>query len=102
MATAPCRRSILNLYSSLLRTSSSFSSYNFRNYFVAKTQETFRALQAESDPERARSMYEEAKKELGVLRRSAIVNQIYGGWRLSVEAQQTQRDPDVIKERGDN
>ena len=44
-------------------------------------------------------MYEEAKRELAVLRRSAIVNQIYGGWRLSVEAQQVQSE---VKERGDN
>ena len=41
-------------------------------------------------------MYEEARRELAVLRRSAIVNQVYGGWRLSVEAQRE------VKERGDN
>ena len=30
-------------------------------------------------------MYNEAVAELAVLRRSAIVNQLYGGWRLAVE-----------------
>ena len=47
-------------------------------------------------------MYREAKQELDVLRRSVIVNQMYGGWRLSVEAQQAERDPDTVKDRGDN
>ena len=31
-------------------------------------------------------------KELAVLRRSAIVNQLYGGWRLVVEKQQPERE----------
>lgn len=47
-------------------------------------------------------MYEEAKQELAVLRRSVIVNRMYGGWRLSVETQQAERDPDTVKDRGDN
>lgn len=45
MVTPPTRRSILSLYSTMLRTSRSFSSYNFREYFLRRTRETFRALQ---------------------------------------------------------
>jgi len=86
----------------MLRTSNSFSSYNFREYFVSRTQDKFRAIQAETDQEKVRLMYKEAKQELDVLRRSVIVNQMYGGWRLSVEAQQSERDPDTVKDRGDN
>ncbi|KAF8639167.1 hypothetical protein AX17_001654 [Amanita inopinata Kibby_2008] len=86
----------------MLRTSRSFSSYNFRNYFLSKTRDTFRAIQAETDPEKVRSMYSEAKHDLAVWQRSAIVNQLYGGWRLSVEAQQAERDPGIPKDRGDN
>ncbi|KAF8635666.1 hypothetical protein AX15_000294 [Amanita polypyramis BW_CC] len=100
--TVPCRRAIINLYSSTLRTSHSFSSYNFRNYFSEKTRDTFRAMQAETDPEKVRSMYEEAKQELAVLRRSVIVNQMYGGWRLPIETQQVERKPDVVKDGGNN
>jgi len=76
---------ILSLYSSMLRTSRSFSSYNFRHYFVDRTKETFRAIQNESDPTKLRTMYAEAVSDLAVLRRSAIVNQLYGGWKLAVE-----------------
>jgi hypothetical protein len=32
-------------------------------------------------------MYSDALSELSVLRRSAIVNQLYGGWKLAVEDQ---------------
>jgi hypothetical protein len=30
-------------------------------------------------------MYSDALAELSVLRRSAVVNQLYGGWKLAVE-----------------
>ncbi|KAF5392005.1 hypothetical protein D9757_003251 [Collybiopsis confluens] len=87
----PSRRAILSLYQSTLRTSKSFSSYNFRNYFIRRAKGTFRAIQAESDPARVQSLYSEAVQELTVLRRSAIVNQLYGGWRLAVEDQKPER-----------
>ncbi|KAJ6618682.1 hypothetical protein B0H10DRAFT_1223566 [Mycena sp. CBHHK59/15] len=99
MATPPSRRSILSLYSTMLRTSRSFSSYNFRTYFVRRTQETFRTLQRESDSAKIKSMYSDAVAELAVLRRSAIINQMYGGWRLAVE---DIKKPEAIAERGDN
>ena len=41
--------------------------------------------QAEKNPARLSFAYEEAVKELEVLRRSAVVNQLYGGRRLAVE-----------------
>jgi LYR motif-containing protein 4 len=94
----------------MLRTSRSFSSYNFREYFLRRTKSTFRTIQvcpvpnmfrerltsvpssplrekAERDPEKVRAMYADAVKEFSVLRRSAVVNQLYGGWRLAVEDQ---------------
>ncbi|ESK92072.1 complex 1 protein (lyr family) protein [Moniliophthora roreri MCA 2997] len=89
-SAAPTRRMILSLYGSTLRTSRSFSSYNFRNYFLRRTKDQFRALQAETDPEKVKNLYAEAVKELAVLRRSAIVNQLHGGWRLAVEDQNTE------------
>jgi len=43
-------------------------------------------------------------KELAVLRRSAVVNQLYGGWRLAVEADPKVRAADgempLVKEQG--
>ena len=47
--------------------------------------------QDERDPVKLRTFYDEKKKELEVLKRSAIVNQLYGGWRLVVEKQKPVR-----------
>ncbi|TDL19442.1 hypothetical protein BD410DRAFT_792048 [Rickenella mellea] len=87
----PTPNSILRLYSSMLRTSRSFSSYNFREYFVRRTKSTFREIQAEKDPLRAASLFRKAAEEHTVLKRSALVNQLYGGWRLVVEKQKPVR-----------
>ncbi|EGO01298.1 hypothetical protein SERLA73DRAFT_179453 [Serpula lacrymans var. lacrymans S7.3] len=95
MATTPSSKAILDLYATALRTSRSFSSYNFRHYFVRRTQDTFRTIQEEQDPAKVSSMYNEAVKELAVLRRSAVVNQLYGGWKLAVE------DQTEVRTRGD-
>jgi len=73
------------LYHNMLRTSQSFSSYNFREYFVRRTKDTFRKMQKESDPEKLRFMYSDATRESGILTRSVAVNQLYGGWKLAVE-----------------
>ncbi|KAJ4481146.1 hypothetical protein J3R30DRAFT_3700731 [Lentinula aciculospora] len=90
MSNPPSRRAILSLYHSTLRTSKSFSSYNFRNYFIRRAKDTFRAIKSESDPARIQNLYSEATRELAVLRRSAIVNQLYGGWKLAIEDQKTE------------
>ena len=47
-------------------------------------------------------MYSELVKENAVLRRSAVVNQLYGGWKLAVEAKKLEEQPDAIKTRGDD
>ncbi|KAJ2919727.1 hypothetical protein MD484_g715, partial [Candolleomyces efflorescens] len=83
----------------MLRSSQSFSSYNFREYFKGKTKETFRAMQNETDPHKLRDMYAEAVKESTALRRGAIVNQLYGGWKLSIEVE---KEPEEAFERGSN
>ena len=69
-------------------------------------------LQEADDSSALSKQYSEAVKELAVLRRSAIVNQLYGGWRLAVEdenakkgmksaGEETQGD-ETIRERGVN
>lgn len=55
--------------------------------------------QNETDPHKLRDMYAEAVKESTVLRRSAIVNQLYGGWKLAIEVE---KEPEEAFERGPN
>lgn len=95
MATPPARKAVLGLYASTLRAAKSFSSYNFRTYFVRRAEDTFRGMEAEQDPVKLSQAYNEAVKELSVLRRCAIVNQLYGGARLAVEEQSD------VRTRGD-
>jgi hypothetical protein len=45
MSNTPSTKAILQLYASMLRTSRSFSSYNFREYFLRRTKATFREIQ---------------------------------------------------------
>ncbi|OCH94609.1 hypothetical protein OBBRIDRAFT_722361 [Obba rivulosa] len=89
MSTPPTTQAIRHLYAATLRTARAFSSYNFRQYFLRRTRGEFRNIQTDSS--KLSSFYNSKTHELAVLRRSAIVNQLYGGWRLVVEDQKPQR-----------
>ena len=54
--------------------------------------------QAENDPTKLSAFFNKHVAELAVLKRSAIVNQLYGGWRLVVE----QDKPGHVLERADS
>lgn len=116
MAAAPTKEALVHLYSSTLRASRAFSSYNFRQYFVRRTKGTFREIQVrfhlilcfridspncpeqnERDPAKLSAFYNDRIKELAVIKRSAIVNSLYGGWRLVVEEK-----PEETLERSDS
>lgn len=56
--------------------------------------------QNESDPSKIQALYKEAVDDLAVLKRSALVNQVYGGWKLAIERQP--EDPAVARERSDS
>jgi LYR motif-containing protein 4 len=55
----------------------------------------FSKIQYEKDPAKVSAFYQDAVKELAVMKRSAIVNQLYGGWRLVVEKQKAERQRGV-------
>ncbi|KAG8950111.1 hypothetical protein FRC04_007965 [Tulasnella sp. 424] len=86
MATAaPTKTQIRALYSSFIRTSRSFASYNFRTYFIRNSQEKFRAHLQEKDPQRVTELYNQALQDLALLKRAAVVNRLYEGPKLVVE-----------------
>jgi len=87
----PSRKTLLHLYAATLRASRGFSSYNFRHYFLARTKDAFRGIQTESDSAKLSSFYQTAVEDLAVLKRSAIVNSVYGGWKLVVEKDKIER-----------
>ncbi|CAE6421897.1 unnamed protein product [Rhizoctonia solani] len=83
--SAPSRTQMLSLYAAMIRTSRSFSSYNFRNYFLRRTRTQFHEHLNEKDPAQIRTLYDTGLRELEVLKRCAIVNRLYEGPRLVVE-----------------
>ncbi|KAI6151748.1 hypothetical protein BKA82DRAFT_4102963 [Pisolithus tinctorius] len=85
MSTQPTRNALLGLYGATLRAARSFKSYNFRNYFLQRTRDNFRSLLAETDSDKVSRAYEQAVGELAMLKRSAIVNQLYAGPPLPIE-----------------
>ncbi|KIM27799.1 hypothetical protein M408DRAFT_329750 [Serendipita vermifera MAFF 305830] len=98
--SGPAREALQALYQNTLRTSQSFASYNFRSYFVQRTNDAFRAANAEQDPSKLKEFMDEKTKELEVLKRSAIINQMYGGRKLVVETPEDMPLPKKM-ERGD-
>ncbi|KAG8858798.1 hypothetical protein FRC20_011961 [Serendipita sp. 405] len=99
--SGPARETLLALYSNTLKTAQSFASYNFRSYFVQRTNDVFRAAQREQDSAKVNKFIEEKQKELDVLKRAALINQMYGGRKLVVETGQEIPVPEKM-ERGDN
>ena len=69
----------------MLRVSRSFSSYNFRLYFIRNTRAKFRLAVSETDPSRWKIAYDELSQGLAVLRRAAVVNRLFEGPKLVVE-----------------
>ena len=55
--------------------------------------------QDEKDTAKLSAFYNERVKELAVLKRSAIVNSLYGGWKLAVEEP---KKPGLTLERSDS
>ncbi|PVF98718.1 hypothetical protein CPB86DRAFT_774727 [Serendipita vermifera] len=96
------KEAIQALYSNTLRTAQSFSSYNFRNYFVQRTYDKFRTVETEQDPTKLNNFMEEMKGELEVLKRAAVINQMYGGRKLVVENSEEVPTPEKPLQRSDN
>ena len=90
--SASSLQKVQTLYAATKQASTRFASYNFHNYFVRRTEETFRpVLQSlEADPNAMRSdavakFLSERSKELEVLKRSSEVNRLFEGPKLVVE-----------------
>ena len=63
---APTREQILMLYRAHLATARSFASYNFREYFVRRTRDQFRAfLYPETSDEAHREWIVRSSDDLG-------------------------------------
>lgn len=105
------RMQVLSLYKSLLRTASTFSAYgyaiksqknkkklkkciividltdknSYREYAIRRTRDAFRDNKLIKDPEQIKSLYQKGLKELGVLKRQTVINNMFTMEKLVVE-----------------
>ena len=77
--------SVRSLYRSLLRQSSQFANYNFRNYARRRTRDAFREHQQETDSRRVQEFMQKGIQELQMLKRQTVVSQFFQLDRLVVE-----------------
>ena len=97
MAPAPTLTQVQSLYNATLTTASRFSSYNYHNFFVYRTNQTFKPILAaldpqpgatpvsQPDPNTLAKFYETKTSELEVLKRASEVNRMFAGPKLVVE-----------------
>jgi len=76
-AAVPSRFARVQLYRTLLRTAANFHDYNFRAYAQRRIKEKFREHQHEQNPAALSALYAHAHKDLKMLRRQALIGQLY-------------------------
>lgn len=106
-AMPPTHTTVRALHETTRAAAATFTSYNFRSYFLRRTDEIFApALAALGDtppaaaleaakragrsakdmtPESLEAFVKERERELEVMKRAAVVNAMYGGEKLVVE-----------------
>ncbi|QKX63983.1 uncharacterized protein TRUGW13939_11156 [Talaromyces rugulosus] len=80
---------VRSLFRSLLRQSSQFSSYNFREYARRRTRDAFREHQKENEERKIQEFIQSGLKELRMMKRQTTISQFYQLDRLVVEGQET-------------
>ncbi|SCV01604.1 LAMI_0G12508g1_1 [Lachancea mirantina] len=85
MSVAPSRTQFLSLYRQYIRSANNFTNYNFRKYFLRKARTSFENGSKLNNSHELDEFWLEAHKELAVLKRQAVVSQMYTFDQLVVE-----------------
>jgi len=80
----PDKLQILRLYKELLRESSKFKSYYYRNYFIRKTKSEFRK-HIEASNETSCEMFKKSEEMLAVLKRQTMITNAFDTSKLVIE-----------------
>ncbi|GFN97515.1 lyr motif-containing protein 4 [Plakobranchus ocellatus] len=83
---ASMRTSVLSLYKQLLKESGKLSDYNFRAYAIRRTKDAFKENKNITDSKQIQSLIQKAQENLEVLKRQAIVSQLYGSTKIVIES----------------
>ncbi|CAG99234.1 Isd11p [Kluyveromyces lactis] len=84
-ATGASKTQILHMYKEFIRNASKIQNYNFREYFLRRARESFRANKNVENPEKISELLSEAEKDLGVLKRQSVISNMYTFDKLVVE-----------------
>ncbi|CAD8072500.1 unnamed protein product [Paramecium sonneborni] len=68
-------KQVLKLYKSILRAGNRFRDYNFREYVIRRAKQDFRELQ--NNPDLKNKVIDKYTKELEVIQRQTIVQNLY-------------------------
>ena len=85
-ATGESAQKVLGLYRQLLRQSSQFAAYNFREYARRRTRDAFRENKGVEDPRKVQELVQTGLRELQMMKRQTVISQFYQNDRLVVEA----------------
>ncbi|KAN0072270.1 iron-sulfur cluster biosynthesis protein Isd11 [Elaphomyces granulatus] len=80
---------VRSLFRSLLRQSSQFSNYNFREYARRRTKDAFRGCQNETEDRKIQELIQDGLMNLRMMKRQTVISQFYQLDRLVVEGQKT-------------
>ncbi|GAB1205754.1 hypothetical protein APSETT445_004433 [Aspergillus pseudonomiae] len=94
---------VRSLFRSLLRQSSQFSNYNFREYARRRTRDAFREHQLETEDRRIQELIQDGLQNLRMMKRQTVISQFYQMDRLVVEGQktgkQTGKEGDIVRQK---
>ncbi|KAJ4374105.1 hypothetical protein N0V83_002844 [Neocucurbitaria cava] len=94
---------VRSLYRSLLRQSSQFAAYNFREYAKRRTRDSFRDNMSVTEERRVQELMQKGLKELQMLKRQTIISQFYQIDKLVVEGgkqgKQTGNEGDIVRQK---
>ncbi|KAI2786667.1 hypothetical protein POX_g09055 [Penicillium oxalicum] len=94
---------VRSLFRSLLRQSSQFSNYNFRDYARRKTRDSFREHKGETEERRIQELIQDGLQNLRLLKRQTIISQFYQMDKLVVEGQKTGKETgdsgDIVRQK---
>ncbi|KAK2758027.1 hypothetical protein FQN54_004433 [Arachnomyces sp. PD_36] len=92
-----------SLYRSLLRQSSQFSNYNFREYARRRTKDAFRDHKNETESRRIQEFIQKGLQDLRMMKRQTVISQFYQLEKMVVEGQntgkQTGNEGDIVREK---
>lgn len=83
----PSRRTVLQLYRTLLREGSKFQNYNFRDYTLRRIRHSFQQHKSETDVNKIQSFVKSAEENLQLIKRQVTVGSLYIDPPLVVEKQ---------------